>query len=140
MTIASKANLLLHKLVLDAGVEAEKLRANLLMTPAEEQTVEWCKQVASDMTPLLNLVQSCQDNAKRISGKRTFCLAPDCPATVNNGGDCASCKRWLCTVEMPAPAHTRSVHPYAYEIADYGDTARLECPVCGVQWTTEIPQ
>lgn len=48
----------------------------------------------------------------------------------------------LCTKDKPMPkgAYGRWSHDDVHEVADYGDTARMECRSCGHRWTIELPQ
>ena len=52
--------------------------------------------------------------------------------------------RLVCTAKLPKPPETRSqmrwAHPDAVEVADYGETRRMQCPHCKTAWTEELPQ
>lgn len=50
--------------------------------------------------------------------------------------------RFVCRPELPwSPEFgRRACHPLAEEIADWGETRRMRCPVCGTEWTEELPQ
>lgn len=52
--------------------------------------------------------------------------------------------RFCCSLAHPMPPDRpkgeRWAHSMAREIADYGDTRRMECSTCGYSWTEELPQ
>ena len=51
--------------------------------------------------------------------------------------------RYHCRPEMPYDPEMhgeRAYHPQATEIADYGDSRRMRCPVCGTSWEEELAQ
>ena len=53
---------------------------------------------------------------------------------------CKKYNRWFCETAHPWPGHGRAMHTEVEEIADYGDTARYKCKVCGHEWNEELPQ
>ena len=93
-----------------------------------------------------------------------FCTYEGCPMEEEKrGGKCehrlpfgqaiygpegAPCNRWICTPETPWDKDKgRAIHPWAKEVKNSqengwpaGDTVKMECPICEIRWTMELPQ
>jgi hypothetical protein len=51
--------------------------------------------------------------------------------------------RYECTKARPMPEYIKGqrwLHEEAKEIADYGETIRMQCPHCKHSWIEELPQ
>ena len=61
---------------------------------------------------------------------------------VNREESIAWCKKYdrhYCCKETPWNGQGRAMHEEVKEIADYGDSVRNKCLVCGATWNKELP-